>query len=96
MGSSESLASYPDLFATVDKKQRIYSKKTTSFRVPFDFRQTYQRVETNPKVPEKAATPIGLPVAEFDAQAEADRIVLKSHAPVGVIVNSRTSPEASV
>jgi two-component system, chemotaxis family, CheB/CheR fusion protein len=86
MGSSESLASYPDLFATVDKKQRIYNKKTTSYHLPFDFRQTYRRAELAPKLPDKPSTARDLPPSGIDA--EADRIVLKSHAPAGVVVNT--------
>src|SRR4030095_16830223 len=37
LGASESLSGFPDLFAPVDKKHRIYSKKVGSTRPGFHF-----------------------------------------------------------
>jgi two-component system CheB/CheR fusion protein len=100
MGSSESVSSYPELFATVDKKQKIYSKKTTSSRLSYDFGQKYSPAERSHELASRAVKARD-PVPEFDIQAEADRLVLKDHAPVGVVVNigmevvqyrGRTSP----
>jgi two-component system CheB/CheR fusion protein len=103
LGSSESVASFPELFSTLDKKHRIYGKKAIASRLHYDFVQSYYPGylgNSRPELPgkEQKLSPAG---AEFDVQAEADRVVLKHHAPVGVVVNSsmeiiqfrgRTSP----
>jgi len=104
LGSSESVAAFPELFSVVDKKHRIYGKKAIASRLHYDFVQSYypgnlgegrSRLRGNgPKL-----EPPGGPA--FDLQAEADRVVLQHHAPVGVVINSamevvqfrgRTSP----
>jgi len=90
LGSSESISAFPDLFSTVDKRHKIYSKKSIASRLHYDFVQSYypaypagskQNVPGNEL---KHATPAR---DESDIQAEADRLVLKHHAPVGVVVN---------
>jgi two-component system CheB/CheR fusion protein len=88
MGSSESVSSYPELFTTVDKKQKIYSKKITTYRLPYDFGQTYHPVERGFDLPGRTLRLHDTVAAEFDVHAEADRLVLKDHAPIGVVVNS--------
>jgi two-component system CheB/CheR fusion protein len=101
MGSSESVSSYPELFTTVDKKQKIYSKKSTSFRLSYDFGQTYNSAERSHDIESRPPKPREAVTSDFDVHAEADRLVLKDHSPVGVVVNSsfevvqyrgRTSP----
>ena len=103
LGSSESVASFPELFSTLDRKHRIYGKKAIASRLHYDFVQSYYPGYLGNSRPsllgnEQKLSPTG---AEFDVQAEADRVVLKHHAPVGVVVNSsmeviqfrgRTSP----
>ncbi len=88
LGSSESVAAYPDVFSTVDKKQKIYSKKLSGRRLSYDFGNTFHPAEKGHPLPKRASQPRDLPVPEIDFQAEADRLVLKKHAPVGVVVNS--------
>ena len=101
MGSSESAASYPELFSTVDKKQKIYSKKIAANRFSYDFGQVYLPVARGQDQPDTSAKPRDAATPELDIQAEADRLVLKNHAPVGVVINramevlqfrGRTSP----
>jgi two-component system CheB/CheR fusion protein len=101
MGSSESVSSYPNLFSTVDKKQKIYSKKITANRLSYDFGQVYQPVERGQGIPVQSNKSRDAAVPELDIQAEADRLVLKDYAPVGVVINramevlqfrGRTSP----
>ncbi len=87
MGSSESVSSYPDLFSTVDKKQKIYSKKITPNRLPYDFGQIYHPAEKVEVQPDRTLKPRDEALPELDIQAEADRLVLKNHTPVGVVVN---------
>ena len=101
MGSSESVSSYPDLFLTIDKKQKIYSKKTTAFRSPPAFGLTYSPAGKNAESAGGTIKPRVTLGSGFDVNAEADRLVLKNHAPAGVVINSsleviqyrgRTSP----
>jgi two-component system CheB/CheR fusion protein len=87
LGASEGTAGSPSLFAAVDKKHRIYSKKPAPTRLHFDF--------VSGRFPAEPATAPGTAPARrreneagFDVQKEADRIVLSNHAPAGVIVDS--------
>ncbi len=83
LGTSESTGEYSDLFALVDKKQKIYSRKLTPTRLNFDFftsnysKQKLKDEEMNDNAGE------GL-----DFQQEADRIVWNKYAPPGVIIKS--------
>ncbi|GGA80554.1 hypothetical protein GCM10011507_34720 [Edaphobacter acidisoli] len=101
LGGSESVAAYPDLFSTVDKKHKIYSKKTVSSRLHYDFAQNYFPTQISLAAVGKTAKVQDASTSEFDVQAEADRLVLKNHSPVGVVINGeldvvqfrgRTSP----
>ena len=87
LGSSESVAAFPDLFSTVDKKHRIYSKKPVISRLHYDFVQQYYPAMSSRNAPREAQKPQDPAKIEFDVQAEADRAVLKNHAPVGVVIN---------
>ena len=84
LGGSESVSAFPNLFAAVDKKHRIYSKKAISNRLHYDFSAT--RYPLEPAAPIGKALPRRGPKGGFDVQAEADRAVLKD-APVGVVIN---------
>jgi two-component system, chemotaxis family, CheB/CheR fusion protein len=88
LGSSESVSSFPDLFSTVDKKHKIYAKKEIVSRLHYNFVQTYYPAASGVNVPNKAMASPAAPEDEVDVQAEADRVVLKHHAPVGVVVNN--------
>jgi len=88
LGSSESVSAFPDLFSIIDKKHKIYGKKAVASRLHYDFAQTYYPARTELDVSSKALASRGPVNSESDAQAEADQLVLKEHAPVGVIVNS--------
>lgn len=98
LGSSESVSAFPDLFAPIDKKYKIYSKKTIASRLHYDFSQTYSPTRSDPSFNPAEGSGKGmefrnaihaLSKSEADVQAEADRIVLNNHAPAGVVVNSR-------
>ncbi len=89
LGGSESVSAFPDLFSTVDKKHKIYGKKAIQSRLHYDFAQSYYPARSNPEVASESQSRLqGSPKAELDVHAEADQLVLKSHAPVGVIINS--------
>jgi two-component system CheB/CheR fusion protein len=79
LGGSESVSAFPDLFSTVDKRHKIYSKKSVASRLHYDFVQSYYPVhatggglEATAKEPKSRA-----PVDDLDVQVEADRLVLK-------------------
>jgi two-component system CheB/CheR fusion protein len=86
LGSSEGIGSAGDLFAIVDKKNRIYkSKITTSSRVSFNFvKSTHVSDSTNlAKRNEVSAVP-----AEINLEQLADQVVLSRYAPAGVMINA--------
>ena len=88
LGGSESVSAFPDLFSAVDKKHKIYAKVAVASRLHYDFVQNNYPSAISRNVSGEAARPLGLAKVEFDVQVEADRAVLKHHAPVGVVVNS--------
>jgi two-component system CheB/CheR fusion protein len=101
LGGSESVSAFPNLFTAVDKKHKIYSKKATASRLHYDFSQTHYPIGSGADLVSKVPESQGSPELELDVQVEADRLVLKNYAPVGVVINSamevvqfrgRTSP----
>jgi two-component system, chemotaxis family, CheB/CheR fusion protein len=85
LGGSESVAAFPDLFSTLDKKHKIYGKKAVTSRLHYDFVQSYYRTAT--VQPGKALKSQDQAADESDLQAAADRVVLKNYGPAGVIIN---------
>ena len=83
LGNAESGAGFPELFAPVDKKHKIFVKKAVASRLHYDFSANrYPREAGVAGGTEPAETSFGL-----DRQQEADRVVLKTYAPPGVLVN---------
>ena len=83
LGTSESTGNFSDLFAVVDKKQKIYERKLAPSRLNFHFFNSDYSTRT---VDDKKKTEH--PNAEFDLQSLADQIVWKKYAPPGVVINS--------
>jgi two-component system CheB/CheR fusion protein len=84
LGSSESIGAFTDLFAPVDSRHRIFSKKTAVSAVPLDFTP---RLHSEGGV-HRPGRDDGTPVWNaLDVQREADRIVLARYAPVGVVID---------
>ncbi|GAO36155.1 chemotaxis protein CheR [Sulfuricella sp. T08] len=82
LGTSETIGSFADLFATVDKKNKIYVKKSVASLPGYDF-------SILPHAPMSAAdqaNPARAPSA-LDIQHEAERLILTTYAPPGVIIN---------
>ena len=83
LGSSESVGQFHNLFATVEKTQRIYSKKAAANWPRFD----------RPPAPLPMrklgahATPAPVETNVTDVQKEADRLVLQKYTPPGVLIN---------
>lgn len=84
IGGSESIGLSSDLFALVDKKHKIYAKKSTPIRLHQGFSYGLQGKEY--AVSEKKESPQGI-VSDLDLQKAADRLVLGKYAPAGVVIN---------
>ncbi|MEX2125155.1 MAG: chemotaxis protein CheB [Woeseia sp.] len=84
LGSAETVGGFSDLFDTVDKQHKIYSRKATSHRVYPHF-SADRYVSRLPDDPDSVAPPPG----PTEWQKEADRVVVGQYAPVGVLVNDR-------
>lgn len=83
LGSSESVGQFHNLFATVEKTHRIYSKKQAA---------NWPRFDRPPSVPSGkkllAQAALQIPEANVtDVQKEADRLVLQKYSPPGVLIN---------
>ncbi|MEP6741891.1 MAG: chemotaxis protein CheB [bacterium] len=86
LGASETIGANTDLFATVDKKYRVYSKKPTAARL-LNLPLLSHHTAADKPVPriQPSASREG---SELDAQKEADRITLTRYAPAGVLINA--------
>ena len=82
LGKSEAIGRFPDLFASVDRKYKIYSKKQGSTRLVLGLAPANHGLN-------KIDISRGKDDSGFDARKEADRLVLSKYAPAGVIVNDR-------
>jgi len=81
LGSSETIGSFGDLFAMVDRKNKIYRKKTIIGRPNIDFRigspqQPHERLPVEEELPAPNAL-----------SREADRVLLSRFSPAGVVIN---------
>jgi two-component system CheB/CheR fusion protein len=83
LGTSETIGGFADLFALVDRKQKIYVKKAVTPRLPVDLSAGPLTIqEAAPRRRAGAAPLAGL-------QKEADQIVLARYGPPGVVVNDQ-------
>lgn len=83
LGTSETIGSFADLFATVDKKSKIYSKKSVATLPGYDF-TTPAHAATLPFADQ--TSPARAP-STLDLQHEAERLILTAYGPPGVIIN---------
>jgi two-component system CheB/CheR fusion protein len=87
LGSSETIGTAAELFATSDKKNKIYTKKSTPLPPRRDFQEASVQspfISPTPAAPENLLTRTLKPV---DPVAEAERLVLERYAPAWVLVN---------
>ncbi|MGM3306483.1 chemotaxis protein CheB [Anabaena sp. WFMT] len=83
LGNSESAGEFSDLFALVDRKHKIYSKKLVATNLNFNFSSGHYpvaRVNLDKKMSEKSWD-------IDDLHKEADQLVLNRYAPVGVLIS---------
>jgi two-component system CheB/CheR fusion protein len=88
LGSSESLVTFTNLFASADKKHKIFFKRlvTTRLHHHFSMMQPARKGRT-PYVPTQLSQR-EVPKSAKGLQQEADRILLEHYAPAGVVVNA--------
>jgi two-component system CheB/CheR fusion protein len=82
LGESETVGEHAELFGVVDKKQKIYSRKTTT-TLP------YLHAAADPQAGKAtlAAPPRQDAAGPAEFQREADRLALGRYAPAGVLIN---------
>ncbi|MFE8604901.1 chemotaxis protein CheB [Archangium violaceum] len=83
LGNSETVGASADLFSLVDRRHKLYRKKSVSYRPHLSFTYREPVAERHEDAPHSSSR--GAP--ERDPQREADRLVLASYGPPGVIVN---------
>jgi len=83
LGTSETVGASAELFSLVDKRCKIYRKKTVSSRpgALFTYRETPAE---KPAASRRKPEPLAITA---DPQKEADRLVLALYGPPGVIIN---------
>ncbi|MDZ8239460.1 MAG: chemotaxis protein CheB [Nostoc sp. ChiQUE01a] len=84
LGTSETVGEFTDLFALVDRKYKIYSRKMASARLSIDLIANPYPAE----IIHSQATLSDDGLNDLQIQKEADQIVLNRYSPVGVIINS--------
>lgn len=84
LGSSETTGSHAELFSLLDKKNKIYAKKSLPARMPHEVATLIDSGYVS--TPAKAETNGG-PVPAFDIQHEAERVLLAEYGPPGVMIN---------
>ena len=85
LGSSESVGETSQLFATVDKRHKVYSRDSTANQISFDFvTSDYSALNAPADSEDQPAS-----VSYSNVQRQADQIVLNRYAPVGVVVSEQ-------
>jgi two-component system, chemotaxis family, CheB/CheR fusion protein len=82
LGTSEGTGRYSDLFALIEKKYRIYTKKITATRPTFSFSPSRHPIS---KVGEHQS--VEAHIEEFDLQKKTDQLIANHYAPIGVVIN---------
>lgn len=82
LGGSETIGPFADLFSLVDKKHKIYAKKSVAKRVNLDFSADYAAERPEPGRRDSAYRP------QHDLQDEVDSILLERYSPAGVLISN--------
>ncbi|MEP6601973.1 MAG: chemotaxis protein CheB, partial [Nitrospirota bacterium] len=85
LGTSESIANFSNLFSPVDKKCRIFIRKTSHLTPGMHFTTSYP----NDKPDARRSVAVSKEANGLDVQKEADDIVLSKYTPPGVIINQQ-------
>ncbi|HEX3111574.1 MAG TPA: CheR family methyltransferase, partial [Thermoanaerobaculia bacterium] len=81
LGSSETIGTFGELFAAVDRKHKIYQKKIAANRPAIEFHPTLPHERAERVIPERD---VAVPSNVF---READRVLLSRYTPPGVLIN---------
>ncbi|MBH8562666.1 PAS domain-containing protein [Nostoc sp. CENA67] len=84
LGTSETVGEFTELFSLVDRKCKIYARRTAPARLNIDLLANHYPTETvnlQPIASENGEN-------DWEIEKQADRIVLNQYAPVGVIINN--------
>jgi two-component system CheB/CheR fusion protein len=82
LGSSETVGSHAELFGVVDRRNRIYQKKSSFARVPVDFTPATQREPAEIRPMDDDLT-----TAANSLLRDADKALLARYSPPGVLIN---------
>ena len=90
LGTSESIGEFSDLFVAVDKKHKIFRKKTTTTTSPhLPIIRTLTGLASRAMLSMPDVQTMGLPMhGELNANREADRVTVNRFAPPAVLVNA--------
>jgi two-component system CheB/CheR fusion protein len=83
LGTSETVGDSPDLFALIDRKNKVYSRKNITSVVAFEFNLAGNPETTATQLPAPPRDPRPI----VTAQQLADRKLLDRYAPPGVLLN---------
>ena len=86
LGSSESVGETSELFAAVDRKHKVYSRRPFAERLNFDF-VTSKHFAAEPVRSPNEPNPFN--ESYSNVRRQADQIVLGRYAPAGVVVNDQ-------
>lgn len=84
LGTSESIGTFLDLFALVDKKYKVYMKK--AIRTPLNFDFTIASSGATKLEDDEGMKNIH---ADYDVLGEADQILLTQYAPASILINDK-------
>src|SRR6266849_2122647 len=89
LGSSEGImGTASDLFELMDRKHKIYCRKSTPARLHFDFGASQYPLEAGNLATDKEASRKSEGGARlFELNKEADRVILTKYAPAAVVIN---------
>jgi two-component system CheB/CheR fusion protein len=79
LGNAESVAGFPELFAPIDKKHKIFVKNANAGRVHYDF--STNRYPLDAGVTDRATE------KTESTLHEADGVILRTYAPPGLVIN---------
>lgn len=88
LGASEGIGTFSHLFATVEKKHKLYAKKATAARPHLEFPVgTFAGKDTNRGIDKGARAANERGQTTMEVLKEADGVVLSQYAPAGVVIN---------
>ncbi len=86
-GAEGIIGTASDLFELMDRRNKIYCRKSTTSGLHFDFAASRCSIEAGDTASGKEAPQREGGVRHFDLRKEADRILLTKYAPVAVVIN---------